>query len=65
MPVGAVVRAGNDTVETPFSDAVGEFRLQCVVRAVTDLRIGLYAVFLHLTGHDIDDASHCIGAVQH
>ena len=36
-----------------------------VVRAVTDLRIGLYAVFLHLTGHDIDDASHCIGAVQH
>ena len=65
MPVGTVVRAGDNTAETPFPDAVGNFRLQCVVGAVADLRMGLNPVFLHLAGYDIDNAAHSVRAIQH
>ena len=65
MPVGTVVRAGDNTAETPFPDAVGNFRLQCVVGAVADLCMGLNPVFLHLAGYDIDNAAHSVRAIQH
>ena len=65
MPVGTVVRAGDNAAETPFPNAVGNFRLQCIVGAVADLRMGLNPVFLHLAGYDIDNATHGVGTIQH
>ena len=65
MAVGAIVRGRYHTVELPRTDAVGSFRLQRVVGAISHVHVGLHTVFLHLARHDVYHASHGVGTIEH
>ena len=65
MSVGAVIRTRDGAGETPFADSVRQLALQSVVRAVSCVQAGLYAVFTHPAGHDVNDSSHGVRAIEH
>ena len=65
VSVRAVVRAADHTREPPFPDPVGQFGLQCVVGAVTDICVCIHAICLHLAGDDVDHAAHGVRPIEH
>ena len=65
VSVGAIVRSGDRTGETPVFQLVRGFGLQRVVGAVTGVDIGFHAVFDHFSRHDVDHAAHGVRTVQH
>ena len=65
VTVGAVVRGADEACEFPFAYAVGHLALQGVERAVSQVDVGLYPLFAHPAGNDIDYPAHGVRPIEY
>ena len=65
VAVRSVIRSAHHAREASLPHPVGGFCLQSVVRAIPCGHVCFHAVILHLAGHDVDHAAHCVRAIQH
>ena len=65
VAVRPVIRTAHDTRKPSTADTVGHLRLEGIIGAVTRPDMRPDTVLLHLARHDIDNAPHRIGTVQH
>ena len=64
MPICALILCTYDTGELAELHAVGGIGTEGAITAALELHVGLHAIGVHLSGHDIDHTCHGIAAVE-
>ena len=63
VAVRTIIGTTDNTCETPLPDAIGNLRLQRVIRTVPHVSMCPDSILLHLPGYNIDHTTHRVRPV--